>query len=159
MKVNRSVARVIRVSALSGALVLAAPCASGDGPAGGGRVSGGQAGGGHAGPAGAADVHGPGRYSPPPAAPLRAGERSPSTGCRRRAYTPPAPNGGTDEYRCFLVDPGFTREVALTGSQFLPGQRHRASRDLLPGVTGRRGYGPRHRCPVARRRMDVLQRR
>jgi hypothetical protein len=35
-------------------------------------------------------------------------------------YTPAAPNGGTDEYRCFLVDPGLTTSAFLTGSQFLP---------------------------------------
>jgi hypothetical protein len=36
------------------------------------------------------------------------------------AYTPVAPNGGTDEYRCFLVDPGLSKTAYLTGSQFLP---------------------------------------
>lgn len=37
-----------------------------------------------------------------------------------RPYTPAAPNGGTDEYRCFLIDPRVTGEQFLTGSQFLP---------------------------------------
>jgi hypothetical protein len=37
-----------------------------------------------------------------------------------KPYTPKAPNGGTDEYRCFLVDPGISRNEYLTGSQFLP---------------------------------------
>ncbi len=36
------------------------------------------------------------------------------------SYTPAAPNGGTDEYRCFLIDPRLTRTAFLTGSQFLP---------------------------------------
>ncbi|WP_433076654.1 monooxygenase [Dactylosporangium sp. CA-052675] len=36
------------------------------------------------------------------------------------AYTPQAPNGGTDEYRCFLIDPKLTKTAYLTGSQFLP---------------------------------------
>ncbi|MFG1606034.1 monooxygenase [Actinoplanes sp. NPDC049265] len=36
------------------------------------------------------------------------------------AYTPAAPHGGTDDYRCFLVDPGITGTSFLTGSQFLP---------------------------------------
>jgi hypothetical protein len=36
------------------------------------------------------------------------------------AYTPKAPNGGTDEYRCFLLDPKLTDRVFLTGTQFLP---------------------------------------
>jgi Copper type II ascorbate-dependent monooxygenase, C-terminal domain len=35
-------------------------------------------------------------------------------------YTPAAPHGGTDEYRCFLIDPALTRTAFLTGSQFLP---------------------------------------
>jgi Copper type II ascorbate-dependent monooxygenase, C-terminal domain len=55
----------------------------------------------------------------PAAAPLRDGEhflnlRMPT------AYTPQAPNGGTDEYRCFLVDPKLATQMYLTGSQFLP---------------------------------------
>jgi hypothetical protein len=37
-----------------------------------------------------------------------------------RPYTPQPPNGGTDEYRCFLVDPKLTERVFVTGSQFLP---------------------------------------
>src|SRR5262249_38664995 len=35
-------------------------------------------------------------------------------------YTPKAPHGGTDEYRCFLVDPHIATPTFLTGSQFLP---------------------------------------
>ena len=35
-------------------------------------------------------------------------------------YTPAAPNGGTDEYRCFVVDPKLTEPAYLTGSRFLP---------------------------------------
>src|SRR5262245_55715529 len=40
----------------------------------------------------------------PPAAALRPGERF-ATIRMPQPYTPVAPNGGTDEYRCFLVDP------------------------------------------------------
>jgi hypothetical protein len=58
-------------------------------------------------------------YSAPPAAPLRPGERF-QTITMPEPYTPVAPNGGTDEYRCFLVDPGLTSTAYLTGSQFLP---------------------------------------
>ncbi len=53
--------------------------------------------------------------------PLRPGEkrltlRMPAT------YTPSAPNGtGTDDYRCFLLDPGFTEDVYLTGTFVKPG--------------------------------------
>ncbi|MEU7876090.1 monooxygenase [Dactylosporangium sp. NPDC049140] len=60
-----------------------------------------------------------GHVSAPPAAPLRAGERFQSLSMPA-AYTPQAPNGGTDEYRCFLIDPKLTKTAYLTGSQFLP---------------------------------------
>jgi len=52
-------------------------------------------------------------------APLRPGERFAQL-TMPQAYRPVAPNGGTDEYRCFLVDPGLTRTTFLTGSQFVP---------------------------------------
>jgi hypothetical protein len=65
-----------------------------------------------------AHVHGAG-FVPPPAAPLRAGERF-VTLTMPQPYTPQAPNGGTDEYRCFLIDPKLTSAGFLTGSQFLP---------------------------------------
>ncbi|WP_234359325.1 monooxygenase [Plantactinospora sp. BC1] len=55
----------------------------------------------------------------PPAAPLRSGERFVTLNLAQ-PYRPAAPNGGTDEYRCFLVDPGLTESAFLTGSQFLP---------------------------------------
>lgn len=57
--------------------------------------------------------------APPPAAPLRAGERFVQL-TMPHAYTPTGVNGGTDEYRCFVVDPGITTWSYLTGSQFLP---------------------------------------
>ena len=40
-----------------------------------------------------------------------------------RPYAPQAPDGATDEYRCFMVDPALTAPAFLTGSQFLP-QNH-----------------------------------
>jgi hypothetical protein len=65
-------------------------------------------------------VHGDhGEFSPPAAAPLRAGERF-VTLTMPQPYTPAAPEGGTDEYRCFLVDPQLSAKAYLTGSQFLP---------------------------------------
>src|SRR5207248_2021883 len=64
-------------------------------------------------------VHAGHHFSAPPAAPLRQGERF-VTVTMPQPYTPAAPNGGTDEYRCFLVDPGLTTSAYLTGSQFLP---------------------------------------
>ncbi|GGQ82374.1 monooxygenase [Couchioplanes azureus] len=54
-----------------------------------------------------------------PAQPLRAGERFVRV-TMPEAYTPAPPAGGTDEYRCFLVDPGLPADAFLTGSQFLP---------------------------------------
>ena len=52
--------------------------------------------------------------------PLKAGERF-TTLTVDREYQPHAPNGGTDEYRCFLVDPGLRSAAVLTGSRFEPG--------------------------------------
>jgi hypothetical protein len=60
-----------------------------------------------------------GPFVPPPAAPLRDGERFVNLTMPQR-YAPSAPNGGTDEYRCFVVDPKLTDAAYLTGSQFLP---------------------------------------
>lgn len=50
---------------------------------------------------------------------LRTGERFVNLSMPQ-PYTPAAPNGGTDEYRCFLIDPKLTSTAFLTGSQFLP---------------------------------------
>ncbi len=36
-------------------------------------------------------------------------------------YEPAAPKGGTDDYRCFLADPGLTADSFITGVAFLPG--------------------------------------
>ena len=56
----------------------------------------------------------------PPPAPLRGGEK-----VRRIAmpatYVPKAPNGGTDDYRCFLLDPKLTRDGFVTGYDVEPG--------------------------------------
>jgi len=63
--------------------------------------------------------------SPPPSpAPLRAGESFAEVGIADDlpggVYIPEAPAGGTDDYRCFLADPGFARDSFVTGVQFLP---------------------------------------
>jgi len=68
---------------------------------------------------GASQHAGHGAGAVPVAAPLRAGERFLSLKMPQ-PYTPAAPNGGTDEYRCFLVDPKLKSTAYLTGSQFEP---------------------------------------
>ncbi|WP_084958353.1 monooxygenase [Thermoactinospora rubra] len=56
----------------------------------------------------------------PAAQPLRPGERF-ATLTMPAAYTPKPPAGGTDEYRCFLLDPKLSGEdTFLTGAQFQP---------------------------------------
>ncbi|GII66959.1 hypothetical protein Skr01_70440 [Sphaerisporangium krabiense] len=60
-----------------------------------------------------------GTFSAPPPAPLRESERFVDVKLAE-PYKPVAPNGGTDEYRCFIVDPGLTERSFLTGSQFFP---------------------------------------
>ncbi|KRF00040.1 hypothetical protein ASG88_11595 [Nocardioides sp. Soil777] len=53
--------------------------------------------------------------------PLRKGERR-ETLTMPAAYTPSAPYGtGTDDYRCFLLDPGLERDTWLTGTTVQPG--------------------------------------
>jgi hypothetical protein len=64
-------------------------------------------------------THSSHRFDAPPAKALRDGERFVTLGMPER-YTPQAPNGGTDEYRCFMIDPKLTAAAFLTGSQFLP---------------------------------------
>lgn len=52
------------------------------------------------------------------AAPLRQGERF-VTVTMPQPYSPKPPNGGTDEYRCFLIDPKLgDADAFLTGTQF-----------------------------------------
>ncbi|WP_117212095.1 monooxygenase [Allorhizocola rhizosphaerae] len=62
--------------------------------------------------------HGSGQASIPPPQPLRDGERFLELSLPQ-PFTP-APARGTDEYRCFLIDPGLTAPTFITGSQFLP---------------------------------------
>jgi hypothetical protein len=52
--------------------------------------------------------------------PLRAGERRTSVAIPQ-PYTPSAPTGvGTDDYRCFLLDPGLDQDAFVTGFNVLP---------------------------------------
>jgi hypothetical protein len=63
--------------------------------------------------------------APAPTVPLRAQERFLTVGVADDlpdgTYTPAAPAGGTDDYRCFLVDPALAASGFVTGVQFLPG--------------------------------------
>ncbi len=53
--------------------------------------------------------------------PLRSGERRVRL-TMPTSYTPSAPNGaGTDDYRCFLLDPGLQKDAYLTGTFVQPG--------------------------------------
>jgi hypothetical protein len=63
-----------------------------------------------------------GHYTEPARArPLRAGE-SRTTIAMPGSYTPSAPYGaGTDDYRCFLLDPALEKDAWLTGTHVLPG--------------------------------------
>ncbi|MEV7627700.1 monooxygenase [Actinoplanes sp. NPDC089786] len=55
-----------------------------------------------------------------PPQPLRAGERFVDLKMPE-AYTPAPPEGGgTDEYRCQVIDPGLTKAQFLTGTQVMP---------------------------------------
>lgn len=106
---HRRVWRLSSVAALLTALVLTASCDTG-------RQTGAEPG-----PPTPSSPHG-GHGQPfevPPAAPLRSGERFVNLSMPE-PYRPAAPNGGSDEYRCFLVDPQLTGPAYLTGSQFLP---------------------------------------
>ena len=68
-----------------------------------------------------ATADGPANAKPARAVPLRTGERR-MTLRMPAAYAPSAPTGvGTDDYRCFLLDPHLTKDVFLTGTNVLPG--------------------------------------
>ncbi|MDR7251079.1 hypothetical protein J2X46_000051 [Nocardioides sp. BE266] len=69
-----------------------------------------------------AAAEGHGHYAEPAKArPLRAGETR-TTIAMPGSYTPSAPYGtGTDDYRCFLLDPELKKDAWLTGTQVLPG--------------------------------------
>jgi hypothetical protein len=70
--------------------------------------------------AGAEDSHHVQGAAAPPK-PLRPGERR-QTLRMPEPYEPSAPTGvGTDDYRCFLLDPGLQRDAWLTGTNVLPG--------------------------------------
>lgn len=61
--------------------------------------------------------HGSGSLAP--AQPLRPGERFVNL-TMPQPYTPNIPHGGTDDYRCLLIDPHLSKPAFLTGTQFQP---------------------------------------
>jgi len=63
------------------------------------------------------------RVGPPPAPVTRprAGERVLRLGLPV-AYTPRSTGGSTDDYRCFLLDPGLREDVSVTSARIDPGQ-------------------------------------
>ena len=62
---------------------------------------------------------------PAPTGTLRAGESWLTLGVADdlpgRVYLPEAPSGGTDDYRCFVVDPHVVSDSFITGVAFIPG--------------------------------------
>ena len=76
------------------------------------------------------------------------------------AYTPSAPYGtGTDDYRCFVLDPHLQQDAFITGLNILPGQPKVVHHVILfrvpPGVgAGRRGQGRAEKG----RGLDLLRR-
>jgi len=59
--------------------------------------------------------------SPPPAtAPLRRGESRLEL-AMPQSYRPTAPGGGTDDYRCFLLDPKLREDRFVTSARIAPG--------------------------------------
>jgi hypothetical protein len=110
-------ARAARLTALLGIAALVAACGSSGGAADSAAPT-------ASGPTTAS--RSPSSPSPsgpttPASAPLRAGERFLDLTIPK-AYEPVAPNGGKDEYRCFLLDPKLTADTFVTGVQVLPGR-------------------------------------
>jgi len=105
------------------ALVLAlAGCSADDGSVSSSRTSGARA---TATPSAPAESHSehPTGAEPAKQTPLRAGERFVEL-AMPRAYTPSAPYGkGTDDYRCFVLDPHLDEDAFITGMNILPGNR------------------------------------
>ena len=62
--------------------------------------------------------------------PTRAGERLLTVGVPRD-FTPKAPSGATDEYRCFVIDPKLDNDLSITGTQFVPGNESIVHHSIL----------------------------
>ncbi len=57
---------------------------------------------------------------PPPPIPVRTGESIVKV-AMPSPYRPKAPNGGTDDYRCFLLDPKLAKDGFVTSARIEPG--------------------------------------
>ncbi|MFN8156591.1 MAG: hypothetical protein U0R68_04190 [Candidatus Nanopelagicales bacterium] len=72
---------------------------------------------------------------PPPTGTLRSGESWLTVGVAEDlpngVYLPEAPSGGTDDYRCFVVDPHVAADSFITGVSFLPGNPHVVHHSIL----------------------------
>ena len=69
-----------------------------------------------------AKIDGPARKTPPPSRPeVRSGETLLDLGMPT-TYTPSAPKGVTDDYRCFLLDPKRATDSAVVSARIEPGQ-------------------------------------
>jgi hypothetical protein len=69
----------------------------------------------------AGEGHAHGDAAPASSRPLRDGERYLDL-AMESSYTPSAPTGvGTDDYRCFLLDPELAEDAFITGIDVLPG--------------------------------------
>src|SRR4051794_22704105 len=138
------IGRVARTAVAAASLALAvAGCSTGmDSGAGEGRPSPSAV---TQTPAAAHTAHAAGAAAAPVARkPLRAGERFVRL-AMPKPYTPSAPYGtGTDDYRCFVLDPHLSRDAFITGLDILPGTpsevHHvilfRAPPETVPAVEG-----------------------
>ncbi|WP_433183783.1 monooxygenase [Actinoallomurus sp. CA-150999] len=109
---TKQITRLRILALVAGAMTLVA-AACGSNETGSGSATTADGGGRHTSP-----MHMPSSVAQ--ALPLRAGERFVNL-TAPQPYTPSAPNGGTDEYRCLVIDPHLTKPVYLTGTQFEPG--------------------------------------
>jgi hypothetical protein len=98
-----------------GALLLTACGSGGTAPSGSGATA--TPAGSSAGPTALASE------SPAAGIPLRPGETRLTLGLPNGSYQPSAPAGGSDDYRCFLIDPHLASSVFITGVDFRPGNR------------------------------------
>lgn len=102
----------------------------------------------HASTTAAPSAHGHDSAAPvEPVMAARHGERIVTVGVPE-GFTPQAPTGATDEYRCFVVDPGLQQGVSITGAEFVPGNPAIVHHSILYAALPSQLVG----CPGAGRR-------